>query len=102
MQNWAITSRRGYANELDPRLAEAFYNRGTLKHRELGDPVGALADYDFPKGTLRERAIALDPNLAAAYFVRSLLKRNLLDDVLGAARDRHRALEIDPNIGADR
>ena len=80
--------------DLDPNLSEAFYNRGTLKHRELGDPVGALADYD--------RAISLDPNLAAAYFVRSLLKRNLLDDVLGAARDRHRALEIDPNIGADR
>ena len=64
--------------------------------------MGALADYDFPKGTLRERAISLDPNLAAAYFVRSLLKRNLLGDVLGAARDRHRAIEIDPNIVADR
>ena len=82
------------AISLDPHLSEAFYNRGTLKHRELGDPVGALADYD--------RAIALAPNLAAAYFVRSLLKRNLLDDVLGAASDYDLALVLDPNIVADR
>ena len=34
------------AIELDPYLSEAFYNRGTLKHKELGEPVGALADYD--------------------------------------------------------
>ncbi len=27
------------------------------------DIAGALADYDFPKGTLRERAIVLDPKI---------------------------------------
>jgi tetratricopeptide (TPR) repeat protein len=80
----------GYANELDPNLSEAFYNRGTLKHRELGDPTGALADYD--------RAIALDPNLAAAYFVRSLLKHDLLNDVFGAVNDYNLAIALDPQI----
>ena len=34
------------AISLAPYLSEAFYNRGTLKHKELGDSVGALADYD--------------------------------------------------------
>ena len=91
---WAITITSGTLREraiaLDPYLSEAFYNRGTLKHKELGDPVGALADYD--------RAIEIDPHLASAYLARGLLKRDLLGDLVGAKRDRDRAVSIDPRI----
>ena len=79
------------ALDLDPFLSEAYYNRGTIYHKELSDPVKALADYD--------RAISIDPNLAAAYYVRGLLKRDAtIDDLVGAASDLAVALALDPRL----
>ena len=47
------------AIELDPDLAQAYYNRGNT-YAELQEHAAALADYD--------RATELDPDLAQAYY----------------------------------
>jgi tetratricopeptide (TPR) repeat protein/V8-like Glu-specific endopeptidase len=74
---------------LNSNLAEAYYNRGLLKHEKLNDPQGALADYD--------RTIALNPNHAEAYVNRGDLKDRKLNNPQGALADYNRAIALNPN-----
>jgi hypothetical protein len=64
---WLITTaeaaRKLRAIALDPNLAAAYLVRSLLKRDLLDDVSGASSDYDFPSGTLRDRAIAIDPQI---------------------------------------
>jgi tetratricopeptide (TPR) repeat protein len=110
---------------LNPKYAEAYCNRGTLKAWYLDDLYGGLGDYnqaitlnpkyaaayynraflnaerlrDF-KGALADydRAIALDPKKATIYVNRGNLKAEHLDDFRGALADHDRAIALDPNL----
>jgi tetratricopeptide (TPR) repeat protein len=75
-------------------LAEDYNYRGIAKF-ELGDSQGAIVDFDFPEGTLRERAIRIDPQDAIAYYNRGLAKFELGDNQ-GAIVDFDRVIAIDP------
>ncbi len=73
---------------VNPKYAEAYGKRGTLKHLRLSDVHGALADYN--------QAIALDPRYAIAYGNRGALKFLNLNDLQGALADLNQAIAIDP------
>jgi tetratricopeptide (TPR) repeat protein len=75
-------------------LAEEYNHRGVAKFA-LGDNQGALLDDNFPKGTLRERAIEIDPEDALTYYNRGVAKFEL-GDKQGALLDFDRAIMIDP------
>ena len=45
------------------------------RQSQIGNALGALAAYDFPKGTLRERAVSLAPNSVKAYTALSLFMK---------------------------
>ncbi|TRT74222.1 MAG: tetratricopeptide repeat protein, partial [Microcystis flos-aquae Ma_QC_C_20070823_S18] len=53
------------AININPRFAEAYYNRGNLYYYQQGKPDLALSDYN--------QAIEINPQLALAYFGRGLL-----------------------------
>ena len=79
---------------LDPKLPEAFLNRGKAK-RAFGDLDGSIVDF--------EAVIELAPRLAAnnrditqAYLNRGYIRSNQLD-VDGALSDYDRAIRFDPN-----
>lgn len=79
---------------LDPKLPEAFLNRGKAR-RAFGDLDGAIDDF--------EMVIELAPQLAAnnrditqAYLNRGYIRSNQLD-VEGALSDYDRAIRFDPN-----
>ena len=73
--------------EMDPRSAEAYYNRGIVKSKS-GDYSGAIKDFD--------KAIELKPRSAEAYNNRGVAKKDL-KDYLGAIKDYDKAIEINPN-----
>ena len=73
---------------LNPKFAEAYYNRGLLKDEHLNDLRGAMADYN--------QAIALTPNDADVYINRGLLKAQKLNHVRGAMADYDRAIALNP------
>jgi tetratricopeptide (TPR) repeat protein len=79
--------------QLDPNLALAYYNRGTMKAKNLQDVPGGLADYN--------RAIQLNPNFVFAYSNRGFLKANKLQDLQGGLADYNRAIQLDPNYYAN-
>jgi tetratricopeptide (TPR) repeat protein len=110
---------------LNPKLAEAYNNRGGLKKDKLNDSQGALADFNqaisldpkFPgaynnRGSLKARklndsqgaladynqAISLDPKYVVAYNNRGNLKRERLNDVQGALADYNQAIYLDPKF----
>jgi tetratricopeptide (TPR) repeat protein len=62
---------------------------------ELGDKQGAILDYDFPTGTLRDRAVTIDPEDSFAYYNRGVARFEL-GDKQGAILDFDRAITIDP------
>jgi tetratricopeptide (TPR) repeat protein len=74
------------ALEIDPKLAQAYYNRGNA-YSDLNQLEKAIEDYD--------RALEIDPKLAQAYNNRgnAYSKLNQLEK---AIEDYDRALEIDP------
>jgi tetratricopeptide (TPR) repeat protein len=74
--------------KLNPKNANAYYNRGLLKATNLQDDQGALADYD--------RAIKLKPTDDAPYNNRGNLKADKLKDYQGALVDYNRAIELQP------
>jgi tetratricopeptide (TPR) repeat protein len=76
------------AISINPKLADAYHNRGRLKQNKLEDTQGALADYN--------KAISLDPRLAKSYNNRGNLKKYKLDDPQGALADYNKAISIDP------
>lgn len=82
------------AIDLDPKLGEAYLNRGKAK-RAAGDLDGAIADYEI--------TVELDPALASnnrditqAYLNRGYIRSNRMD-LEGALSDFDRAIKIDPN-----
>jgi tetratricopeptide (TPR) repeat protein len=77
------------AIELNPKMAIAYNNRGSLKENQLQDLQGALSDYD--------RAIKLNPKMDFAYNNRGLLKTEKLQDIQGGIADFDRAIQINPN-----
>jgi tetratricopeptide (TPR) repeat protein len=82
------------AISLDPKLAEAYLNRGKAR-RAGGDLDGAIADYEV--------AAELDPGVAAnnrditqAYLNRGYIRSNRMD-LDGALADFDHAIRLDPN-----
>jgi tetratricopeptide (TPR) repeat protein len=73
--------------ELDSRLVNAYNNRGTIRARELNDPRGALADFNY--------TITTSPQNAIAYGNRGLIKEQM-NDLRGALADYNRAIELNP------
>jgi tetratricopeptide (TPR) repeat protein len=71
-------------------LADAYYNRGVIKHDNLKDYQGAIADYN--------QAIKLKPDFTAAYNNRGASKANLGDNQ-GAITDLRQAIQINKNWG---
>jgi tetratricopeptide (TPR) repeat protein len=76
------------AIEINPRNANAYYNRGLLKATKLQDEQGALADYNS--------AIQIRPSYDAAYNNRGNLKTDSLQDYQGALADYNRAIQLKP------
>jgi tetratricopeptide (TPR) repeat protein len=76
------------AIKLNPKSANAYYNRGLLKATQLQDFPGALADYD--------RAIKLKPTDDSAYNNRGNLKADKLKDYPGALADYNQAIKLKP------
>jgi hypothetical protein len=65
------------------------------RQSQVGNALGALAAYDFPKGTLRDRSVSLAPSYADAYNYRGSFKFAHLGDIQGAtAEDGARASPI--------
>jgi tetratricopeptide (TPR) repeat protein len=80
------------AISINPKFAQGYGGRGTVKDFQLHDYRGALADYN--------RAIQLKPDLAIVYKFRGTLKGDRLQDYRGALADYDRAILIDPNLAA--
>jgi tetratricopeptide (TPR) repeat protein len=72
------------AIEILPTFAQALYDRGLLRWRELGDGAGAEADLT--------RVLELDPRRVEAWFNRALA-REVSGNLTGAAADFRRYLD---------
>ena len=77
------------AIKLNPDDADAYNNRGLIKHENLPDYQGALADYN--------QAIKLKSNDATFYNNRGLLNHEKLQDYRGALADYDQAIKLNPN-----
>jgi tetratricopeptide (TPR) repeat protein len=75
------------AIQLNPQYAEAYNNRGNLRHIQLKNPTGALADYD--------RSIALRPNSTLTYVNRANLRAAKFNDIKGAIADFDKSISLD-------
>ncbi len=75
------------ALEINPKYADAYYGRGTIKGRNLEDYQGAISDFN--------RALEIDPKHVDAYY-NSGLAKNELEDYQGAITDFSKAIEINP------
>jgi tetratricopeptide (TPR) repeat protein len=96
------------AIQINPRNANAYYNRGLLKATKFQDAQGALADYDraikikpsydaaYNQGALADynQAIKLKPRNADAYYNRGVLKYTLLTDRAGGIADMQQAVKL--------
>ena len=76
------------AIRLDPTLAKAYSNRGSV-YTDLGQPETAILDYN--------QAISLDPKLAVAYSNRGKAYYDL-GDLDNAIPDYDEALRLDPRL----
>ncbi len=111
-----------HALDLDPKSADALYNRGLTKAAQ-DDSDGAISDYSqalqlnskmapayYARGLARHSkgdldgalsdynlAIQNDPHDALAFFNRGLIRMQK-DDIDGAVVDSGRALELDPRL----
>jgi tetratricopeptide (TPR) repeat protein len=86
----AISLQERSANELSPKSATAYANRGYLQVK-LMKVASGLADFN--------RAIQLEPNEASYYSYRGFLKI-VTSDRQGALADLSRALELNPRDAA--
>ena len=75
------------AIEINPLYADAYYNRGNIKGRDLKDNKGALLDFN--------KALAIDPSNDQAYISRGVIKRRL-GNFYGALSDYYKSIEIKP------
>jgi tetratricopeptide (TPR) repeat protein len=82
------------ALSVDPKLAEAYLNRGKAK-RARGDLDGAIADYEIACELLPQLAVN-NRDITEAYLNRGYARSNRLD-LDGALSDFDRAINIDPN-----
>ena len=78
----------GRRSELDPQLAEAYNNRGTLRGRK-GDLDGAVADFD--------ETIRLNPRNANAYTNRGNVRYSK-GEFDGAISDYIEAIRMNPQF----
>ena len=83
-EHMSAVDKYSRATILDPNYAEAFYSRGVILWREMGNHENAIEDLT--------RALELDPSRAEAYFNRGLAYR-LQNDPSLAMRDFHKYLE---------
>jgi tetratricopeptide (TPR) repeat protein len=74
------------AIQINPKNANAYYNRGLLKVTKFQDYPGALADYNS--------AIQIRPTYDSAYNNRGNLKADSLQDYPGALADYNRAIQL--------
>jgi tetratricopeptide (TPR) repeat protein len=74
------------AIELNPKFADAYYNRGLLRFNNRRDD-GAIRDFT--------KAIELKPRLTPAYSKRALARKNK-GDYLGAIADLEQAIQLQP------
>ena len=72
------------AIEINPKLAKAFYNRGSVKYN-LGDKQGAIQDFN--------KAIEINPKFAEAFNNRGNAKYDI-GDKEGACLDWSKAGEL--------
>jgi tetratricopeptide (TPR) repeat protein len=77
MEHWAAVKNYTRATVLDPTYAQAFYSRGVLSWRELGDYPQAIQDLT--------RVLELVPTWAEAYFNRGMAHK--LRNEVGQAVD---------------
>jgi hypothetical protein len=77
---------------IDPKYADAYCHRGTLKAWYLDDLYGGLGDYN--------QAIFLNPKYATAYYNRAFLNAERIRDFKGALADYDRAIALDPKKAA--
>ncbi len=73
--------------EIIPNDANAYYNRGNIKGRDLKDYYGSLLDLN--------KAIEINPNNDQMYISRCVVKTNL-KDYYGALSDCNQAIKINP------
>ncbi len=73
------------AIEINPTYAKAYYNRGTVKARDLSDYYGAISDFT--------KAIEINPNDTDYYLNRSIAKENI-GDIKGACVDAKKAVSL--------
>ena len=74
------------AIEINPKLFQAYYNRGRAKN-SLKDYSGALSDYT--------KVIEINPRYKDAYIARAITKGRL-EDYSGVISDATKAIEINP------
>jgi tetratricopeptide (TPR) repeat protein len=75
--HWRAVRSYGRAVAHDPAYTQAFYSRGVLYWREVGNPHAAVQDLT--------RVLELEPSWAEAYFNRALAYRMLGELDLAAA-----------------
>jgi tetratricopeptide (TPR) repeat protein len=80
MEHWAAVNNYTRATMLDPTYAQAYYSRGVLSWRELGDYPQAIQDLT--------RVLELVPTWAEAYFNRGMAHK--LCNKVGQATDDFR------------
>jgi tetratricopeptide (TPR) repeat protein len=75
-EHWAAIEHYTRATVLDPEYAQAYYNRGVLYWREIGNHYRAVQDLT--------RVLELAPDWAVAYFNRGMAHklRNEFDQAL--------------------
>ncbi|MCL7452323.1 MAG: tetratricopeptide repeat protein [Anaerolineae bacterium] len=83
-EHWAAVRNYTRAVSRDPAYTRAYFSRGLLYWRELGEPERAVQDLT--------RVLELDPGWAEAYFNRAMAHRLILDFDQAAA-DLERYLE---------
>lgn len=82
------------AIRIDPKLAEAYLNRGKAK-RAAGDLDGAIADYEV-MADINPSMMINNHDVTQAYLNRGYIRSNRMD-LDGALADFDKAIEFDPN-----
>ena len=87
-EHWSAIEYYTRAVEIDPVYAEAYYSRGVIYWREVGNHYRAIQDL--------ARALELDPTRAEAYFNRAMAYQ-ARNEIERAIADLERYLEEGQN-----